>query len=324
MCIRRDLILEKRCLISLILLLALQVPLLAQQETYQHAFSVSFENDMFNKMDWYYTNGLQFLLYHESLEKSPFDRVLLPFKIRENDRAWYGLSLRQELFTPTDLEDDSIRAGDHPYAATLTLTQQRVVNRPESGTRFTTGLRVGILGPAALGFFAQDVIHRITPSNPPKGWDYQVQNDIVLNYDFMVDKEILRDGVSVFGLKGMARMGTLHTDFSGGFWYRLDTGQDYFERLGPSTDNPINLYFQMQGTGRMVVYDATLQGGLFNKTSPYIIPAESVHRLVADNNMALLLQIRGHQLGLYQNITSSRFRESAWQGWLGINYNYWW
>jgi len=306
------------------LLLGLQLPLLAQQETYQKAFSVSFENDMFNKMDWYYTNGLQFLLYHESLQKSPFDRVLMPFKIREKDRAWYGLTLRQELYTPKDLEDDTIRAGDHPYAATLTLTQRRVVNRWESGTRFTTGLRVGILGPAALGFHAQDIIHRITPSNPPKGWDHQVKNDVILNYDFLVDKEILRDGVSVFGLKGIARMGTLHTDFSGGIWYRLDISQDYFERLGPGTQNKFNLYFQMEGTGRFVIYDATLQGGLFNTTSPYVIPASSVNRLVSDINMSLVFEIFGHQLGLYQHIISPRFSESDWHGWLGINYTYWW
>jgi len=57
---------------------------------------------MFNKMDWYYTNGLQFLLYYDGLQKSPFDRVLLPFKIREKNRAWYGLALRQELYTPWD------------------------------------------------------------------------------------------------------------------------------------------------------------------------------------------------------------------------------
>ena len=306
------------------MLLGLQVSISAQQETYQNAFSVSFENDMFNKMDWYYTNGLQFLLYHESLQKSPFDRVLLPIKLKEKDRAWYGLALRQELYTPRDLEDDTIRAGDHPYAATLTLTQRRVVNRPESGTRFTTGFRVGILGPAALGFHAQDIIHRITPSNPPKGWDYQVKNDVIVNYDFMVDKEILRDGVSIMGLKGIARMGTLHTDFSGGIWYRLDMGQDYFERLGPRTNNKFNLYFQMEGTGRFVIYDATLQGGLFNKTSPYIIPASSVNRMVADINMSLVFEIRGHQLGLHQHIISPRFSESTWHGWLGINYTYWW
>jgi len=279
---------------------------------------------MFNKMDWYYTNGLQFLLYHESLQKSPFDNILLPFKVRDEDRAWYGLALRQELYTPRDLEDDTIRAGDHPYAATLTLTQQRVVNRPGSGIRFTSGLRVGILGPAALGFFAQDIIHRITPSNPPKGWDYQVHNDIILNYDFMVDKEIYRDDLTILGVKGRGRLGTLHTDFSGGLWFRMELSQEYFNRLGPATDNTHNLYFQMEGNSRFVVYDATLQGGLFNKTSPYVIPAASVNRLVGDINMSLVLEIRGHQLGLYQHLISSRFSESKWHGWLGINYTYWW
>jgi hypothetical protein len=77
------------------LFLAFQVSLSAQQETYQKAFSVAFENDMFNKMDWYYTNGLQFLLYHEGLRKSPFDRVLIPFKVSEKERAWYGLIHRE-------------------------------------------------------------------------------------------------------------------------------------------------------------------------------------------------------------------------------------
>ena len=279
---------------------------------------------MFNKMDWYYTNGLQFLLYHESLQKSPFDRILLPFKVREEDGAWYGLALRQELYTPRDLEDDTIRAGDHPYAAALTLTQQRVVNRPESGIRFTSGLRVGVLGPAALGFFAQDIIHRITPSKPPKGWDYQVHNDVILNYDFMADKEIYRDDITILGVKGGGRLGTLHTDFSGGLWFRMELGQAYFKRLGPDPSNSFNLYYQMEGAGRFVVYDATLQGGLFNTTSPYVIPAASVNRLVGDVNMALVFEIRGHQLGLHQHLISPRFSASKWHGWLGINYTYWW
>ena len=135
------------------------------------------------------------------------------------------------------------------------------------------------MGPAALGFHAQDIIHRITPSRPPKGWDYQVHNDVILNYDFMVDKEIYRDDISILGVKG---------------------------------------------TGRFVIYDATLQGGLFNKTSPYVIPSASVRRLVGDINMFLVFEIRGHQLGLNQHLISSRFNESEWHGWLGINYTYWW
>ena len=279
---------------------------------------------MFNKMDWYYTSGLQFVLYHNSLRRSPVDRILMPFRIAEGDRSWHGLSLRQELYTPRDLEDDTIRAGDHPYAATLTLTQTRVVNRPESGTRYTSGLRIGILGPAALGFFAQDIIHRITPSHPPNGWDYQVRNDIILNYDFAVDKEIYHDDITILGMRGMGRLGTLHTDFSGGIWFRMEPGREFFERLGPGPANSFNLYFQMVGNARFVVYDATLQGGLFNKTSPYVIASEDVNRIVGDISMSFVFEIRGHQLGFHQALVTSRFNESGPHGWLGINYTYWW
>jgi hypothetical protein len=55
-----------------------------------------------------------------------------------------------------------------------------------------------------------------------------------------------------------------------------------------------------------------------------VIPAESVNRLVVDMNMTLVFEIRSHQLGLCQHLISSRFSESKWHGWLGINYTYWW
>ena len=279
---------------------------------------------MFNKMDWYYTNGLQFLLYHPKLQKSPFDRALFPFKAGAADLTWHSLALRQELYTPRDLQEDTIQAGDHPYAATLTLSQQRVVNRPRSGTRFTGKLRVGVLGPAALGFNAQDIIHRITPSKPPKGWDYQVHNDVIINYDFWIDQEILRDDVTILGVRGGARLGTLHTDFSGGIWYRMQTGHPYFDRLGPDPTGSFDLYFQFEGSGRFVVYDATLQGGLFNRTSPYVIPSQSVSRLIGEINAAFVFEIQGHQLALYQHLTSARFAGSKAHSWLGIRYAYWW
>ena len=80
----------------------------------------------------------------------------------------------------------------------------------------------------------------------------------------------------------------------------------------------------MEGTGRLVVYDATLQGGIFNKTSPYVIPAESINRLVVDISISLVLEAGKHQLSLYQHLISSRFTDSGWHGWLGINYTYWW
>jgi hypothetical protein len=183
---------------------------------------------------------------------------------------------------------------------------------------------MGILGPAALGFFTQDIIHRITPSHPPKGWEYQVRNDIILNYDFAVDKEIFRDDITILGIRGKGRLGTLHTDFSGGIWFRMEPGREFFKRLGPSPGNSSNLYFQMGGNASFVVYDATLQGGLFNKTSPYVIAAEAVNRIVGDISISFVFEIRGHQLGLHQSLVSSRFEESGWHGWLGVNYTYWW
>jgi hypothetical protein len=104
----------------------------------------------------------------------------------------------------------------------------------------------------------------------------------------------------------------------------MQPGYPYFHRLGPDPDRSSDLFFQVEGTGRLVGYDATLQGGMFNKTSPYIIPPASINRLVGDIRISFVFEIYGHRLSLYQHLTSSRFTESKWHGWMGINYSYWW
>ena len=98
----------------------------------------------------------------------------------------------------------------------------------------------------------------------------------------------------------------------------------YFHRLGPDRANSFDPSFQMEGTVRLVGYDATLQGGMFNKTSPYVISSGSVNRLVGDIHISFVFDIFGHRLSLYQHLTSSRFTASKWHGWMGINYSYWW
>ena len=279
---------------------------------------------MFNRMDWYFSNGINIGVYHEALGKSPLNRILLPLRIHETDLVYYGLKLRQEIYTPQDLTQDEIQSGDHPYAATLSLSSEKIVNRPASRLRIASGLQLGILGPAALGFQAQDFIHRITPSDPALGWDNQVGNDLMLNYNLSVDKGVVEDDYSQFILYGRARLGTVYTDASAGFGVRMEYNPKYFSFMDPDPGRRFNFYVEFGGNLRFVGYDATLQGGLFNNTSPYTIPSESVNRVVAEAAINAVFELPKHQLVFYQNIGSPRFEESDWHAWLGISYRYWW
>ena len=144
---------------------------------------------------------------------------------------YHGLHLLQEIYTPRNLETDSVSPGDHPYSAILSLAESKTVFRPDAGLRYTSEIRVGIVGPAALGLFTQSLAHRISnPSRPPGGWDYQIQNDLILNYDLRVDKQLVRYDFSGFGISGVIRAGIPHSDLSGGLWWRRDPGNRFFKK----------------------------------------------------------------------------------------------
>ena len=212
-----------------------------------NSFSVAWENDMFNSRDYYFTNGIRISLYHQKIQSSPINGILSPFRVKDQSE-YHGMHLRQEIYTPRNLEADSVSPGDHPYAATLSLVESKTVFRPDIGLRYTAEIRIGILGPAALGLFIQNLAHRVSnPSRPPQGWDYQIQNALILNYDFELEKQLIQYDLYRLGLNGDIRIGTLHTDLSGGLWWRLDPGNSYFERLGPGPANKFELQVLIGG-----------------------------------------------------------------------------
>ncbi|MFC2113184.1 lipid A deacylase LpxR family protein [Bacteroidota bacterium] len=292
-------------------------------DSYRKTIVLSFENDMFNKKDWYFSSGINIGFFHSALKKSPLNYILLP-GIRESDQVYYGLKLRQEMYTPRDLNNEKIQSKDHPYAATLSLSSEKIVNRPSSGLRISSGLQLGVVGPAALGFHAQNFIHLITPSDPPKGWNNQIQNDIMLNYNVSIDKMIVEDDYSQFLLHGSARLGTVYTDASAGFRVRFEADPKYFRFIEPDPDRRFNFYVELGGNLRFVGYDASLQGGMFNRTSPYTIPSASIARVVGEVTISAVFELPHHQILFYQHVLSRRFNHSLWHAWMGISYRYWW
>ncbi len=317
-----------RVLLSLVFLIALSDVSFSASENsdapFQGYFSLAWENDMFFHRDYYYSNGFQAEFFHQKLRRSPFSWMLIPFKIGQNSNAYYGLQLRQEIYTPKDLGNDTISTGDHPYSCNLILSQIKIVNIPDRGLRLSSEFKLGILGPAAMGNRTQELAHSVSnPSRPPQGWDYQVGNDFILNYNLRAEKSLIKNGLTMFGLEGAGRLGTLHTDMHAGLWFRLDGKNSYFQRLGPPGDKRFNFTMHASAGIRYVIYDATLQGGMFNKTSPYIIPGEDLSRLLGNVGLTLSFELKQHQLVSYTNFITKRFTGSSPHVWMGINYRFW-
>jgi hypothetical protein len=289
-----------------------------------NSFSAAWENDLFNGHDYYYTNVIRLSLFHPKIQSSPVHRIFPPFGEKEH-RMYHGLHLRQEIYTPRNLEADSVLPGDHPYGATLSLVQSKTVFIPEIGLRYKSEFRIGVLGPAALGLFVQKLAHRISnPSRPPQGWDHQIQNDLILNYNLSLDKQLASFDLSELGLNGGLRLGTLHSDLSGGLWWRYDPGSSFFQRMGPDPSGKFEFQAMIGGLGRYVIYDATLQGGMFNSESPNVISGATISRWLPELNASILFRFKKHELHICEKLYGPRFDRAAWHSWMGIQYACWW
>lgn len=286
--------------------------------------SFAWENDLYYKQDYYFTNGFQIDFFNDWLRKSPLNRILIPARKNAAGDHYSGLQLRQEIFTPQDLASDTISTGDHPYSSTLTLAQVSVRIRPASKIRMVSALRLGVLGPASLGYRTQELAHKVSnPSRPPQGWQYQLRNDLLINYDFQIEKGILDKRFASFGVRGKSRLGTLHTDLEAGLWLMFDARGGYFKRFGPSGDPGLNVLIRLSAGARHIFYDATLQGGVFNKSNPYVITSNHLKRWIGSLDASILLEVRQHQVEVYSLLASPRFIFGEAHGWVRIAYSFW-
>ena len=316
-------------IICLVLILWGTDTLFGQQESTRDHHSGSYisaawENDMYHGRDYYYTGGFEISFYQTPAGNFPFHRICISGSPKTGGNGWSGIRLRQEIFTPIDLEADSLIPGGHPYAATLAIAREEIAVWPYRELRITSVLRLGILGPASLGSVSQKIAHRIAnPSRPPQGWEHQIQNDLILNYDVKMEKGVGSYAKSWFGVHGQGRLGTVNTDLAGGLWYRFDPGKRYFKTPRPYLDNRLHTTFHLSGGGRYVIYDAVLQGGLFNNSSPQVVERKDLIPWIWNGSASVSIEWLKHQVEVFSYFRTPNFLSGRPHSWMGIKYRYW-
>ena len=226
-----------------------------------------YANDYFTGTDRYYTQGIGLQYFDPALRRAPLMRLLPSLPGAEKS---YGLRLRNSGFTPSSLGSDAPLTGDRPFAATLTLAHMLQSNDRERGLTLTATLDAGVIGQAAGGKWQQTGIHRATGNQIPRGWDNQIRNDAVLDYGLRLEKTLAASARADFGAYGEASLGTLYTNAAAGA-----TG-----RIGAIDRTRNRFYLFGRAEEKLVGYDATLQGGLLNRGSPYVLWSAQVRRSV--------------------------------------------
>lgn len=277
-------------------------------------FRLNYENDYFSSSDKNYTQGYNFELVLPSLKKNPVNFLFFKHKTQE---IKYGLALEHIGFTPENYKSPEIQFGDRPFAAAIMLKSFMIAVDTVRKSRLVSSFSFGIIGPGAFGKEMQVGIHKITGNAIPQGWQNQIKNDIVLNYSFGHEKLLFRYR-NLFSLQfnSILRVGTLFTNASAGFNTAVGIINKPFSSVAKKAS--FKIYFYSQPLINFIGYDATLQGGLFNDKSPYVVPSDKIERFTAQYNYGVVLQTKSLYFEYSRTLLTREFESGTSARWGGF------
>lgn len=273
-----------------------------ERDTRQASFwRLTYDNDFFTATDRYFTQGIAIEVMSPGLRRLPAMRALL---VPAGSTMRYGVLYEDDGYTSSDLKAAQILTGDHPYAGTKQLRVFTIAADSARRQRVTSSLNVGIIGQGAGGAEIQTFIHRHTGNTIPQGWSNQIRNDVILNYEAGIERALSGAGhhFLVTG-SASARLGTYNTAITSGI--TLMVGQ-FGDPFGAAT--PRRAFFAyLKPQLNVVGYDATLQGGLFNRTSPYTIAARDLSRLVYRQQAGFVYRSGNRYVEYYLSLGTPEF-----------------
>lgn len=282
------------------------------------SFTLTYENDLLTGTDRYYTSGAQFAYRSPSTNlpaplrwlDGQLDRFAGPGEVR------WGFGAGQAIYTPLDTQARRPDPRDRPYAGHL--YGALVLQRDEGSALSTFEFQAGVIGPSALGEFAQNGVHDIIGVAPSRGWDFQLKDELAINAFF---ERTQRSATFRFGemeadvLPSLTlAVGSVSTYAGAGATLRLGQGlsADYgAPRIRPALVG--SAFFQPReafgwyvfagGQGRAVARDVFLDGNTFRDGGPSV----DKRPLVGDLSAGLVVHYRGVRLSLSQAWRTEEF-----------------
>ncbi|MBP4138144.1 lipid A deacylase LpxR family protein [Flavobacterium geliluteum] len=264
------------------------------------------DNDLYtsSKNDMYYTNGLE--IFYRYLSKN--DNQKINKKITE-------FRVGQYLYNPRFINEAAVTINDRPFAGYLFAeVGKSFFYQNESVLK--TDFQLGYVGPNAFGKELQESFHSLIGYKKVYGWENQIHNALALQAHAVFSKKLFagkhHDFVDFYS-ESELNVGTVFTGVSTGFLARFG-----FKKLLPVYDSNLydasvsatpqssvrEFYFYAHPAVNYQMYDATIQGSLFNDTSPVTFDlkplrfnAEAGLKYRHDNfNLAYIFMYRGKEL----------------------------
>ncbi|WP_285011398.1 lipid A deacylase LpxR family protein [Pedobacter faecalis] len=246
-------------------------------QSYRNEFGFRSENDSYlgQGSDRYYTNGL-FLYYRHAGN---------PEKLNENvEKKVFEITAGQRIYNPFSGYAPDPAKHDRPFAGYLYAgAALHWLYAAESSLK--ASVEVGTIGPNSLGEDGQDLLHRTIGFYRLSGWDYQISNEATVNLAARYTRLLHRaaNQHTDFLLDGYVNAGTLRNDAAAAIVFRAGRINQLFNSgyndavVGESGTTKLTnreLYFYAKPQLNYVVFDATVQGGIFNNDSPVVFDVE--------------------------------------------------
>ncbi|MBP7243947.1 MAG: lipid A deacylase LpxR family protein [Bacteroidia bacterium] len=279
-------------------------------------FRLHYENDFFTASDFYYSQGINLEFCSPALINNPLNLLLPKMK---NSGSTFGLALEHAVFTPSSIRNAEIMYNDHPYAAYMILKTFLISTDTLNFQRLSSTLSIGGIGPIASGDEMQKSIHKWLKNIEPLGWQHQIKNDIILNYELTYEQQ-LYNYKNYFLLSSLVKIqaGTLMDNAQIGCTVMAGRFNSPYASSTSSILRIFKLYGYAQPLVRMVGYDATLQGGMFNRDNPYTLSSQQLTRIVFETNFGLVLGFQKVYLEYYQSLQTKEFQLGKYHRWGGI------
>lgn len=284
------------------------------------SFTAYWDNDgtypnLVRDTDRFYTSGqgIEFGFGFEPADPSRFAPGW------EDPRFGVGISLKQRIFTASDIAIADPDPDDHPYSGWLTLGFS--FQRADANRHDHFGLDLGIVGPQSYAEDIQKWVHTTWPDEVyPEGWGTQLKNEPALNITYQ--RTWRTDRAEIAGLK-MDMLPAVRLD-AGNVFLRargeatVRLGWNLPDDFGPASflgikdhtgggwddpDNPWSVYGYARASVDAVGRNIFIDGNTFASSR-----SASREPFVARATFGVMARYRCVELGWAQTLESDTFR----------------
>ena len=299
------------------------------------------QNDLYQpalKADKDFTNGLSVVYGGPFLER--IGCAWLGIELSESQNE-YSLGIIQEMYTPEDIRNPELDTTDRPYSGLLHLDFTANSNQLLRGRKTVSKLSVGVQGPASLAKEIQSWVHGFTDNYVPAGWDNQIGNGLVLDYEFRYQHLVSPNATYLeSSLRGIGHVGTIRNFFQAGLLNRIGWFNSSFSNFGGLRNRSMDVNQEIKvkrrrGKGRtvhvnrkwqayliadaditFVLYDGTVSGSLVPfEESLYLLEWDAITRWSGATRLGIDLSYGAVQLQYAWRVTGYRVQGSDLAGW---------